>query len=617
MNVSITERVDTLYTMLDSPLKTTERLAIMIELMQILDMTTQRQDDLYLLMVQAQQLATLHHDDGVLMQTRYYLSRWHFFRGNTTETIAHASAAKSLARQLNDVVMEFRADMMIAGVYTQVGANTEALDLLMWFFKLDDNLNVKALRGTVHANISVVYIRLRQWENALHETLQALHYLPLLPPLERNKHIVNSYENLLYIYVNMSDPQRALEAAQATLEYFDSINAELTSAVLLMMGKAHQLLGDYEQARHYFDLSGRQESAVGQRGKMWEGLVEQSLGLLEVECGQPAQAEMHLHRALASFASVNAASEVVQTHNHLYRFYKQHGDLATALLHHEAYQEGTQKLFDDQADARLKIIQTLHEVDVTRVEKEAALQRNEALVRELEVREGLIADLDSYARTVAHDLKNPLGSIYTAAHFLVEYGADMPPEMLGRTLETMARSAERGLEIVDGLLEMARLRRESFQAVPVNMETVLADVTDRLHGMSEEYDARIVMPHPLPGAMGHEVWVQEVLTNLVSNAIKYGGRPPLVTVTAHAMETHIRYSVQDNGDGITEAERQRLFKAFARLDRHQVAIEGHGLGLNIVRVIVEKLGGHVWIESEGQPGRGSAFHFTLPRLPNL
>jgi signal transduction histidine kinase len=96
----------------------------------------------------------------------------------------------------------------------------------------------------------------------------------------------------------------------------------------------------------------------------------------------------------------------------------------------------------------------------------------------------------------------------------------------------------------------------------------------------------------------------------MSNAIKYGGRPPRIELGATATGDQVRFWVQDNGAGVPSEAQERLFAPFTRLSK--VRVKGHGLGLSIVRRIVEKLGGQVSIESEGLPGAGSIFAFTLP-----
>ena len=125
-----------------------------------------------------------------------------------------------------------------------------------------------------------------------------------------------------------------------------------------------------------------------------------------------------------------------------------------------------------------------------------------------------------------------------------------------------------------------------------------------------------MLPDHWPIALGYSPWIEEVWVNYISNAIKYGGRPPRVelgaTVQADGM---VRFWVRDDGSGLTPAEQAQLFVPFTRLNK--TPAKGNGLGLSIVRRIVEKLGGQVGVESEGLPGRGCVFSFTLPGVPTL
>jgi signal transduction histidine kinase len=142
---------------------------------------------------------------------------------------------------------------------------------------------------------------------------------------------------------------------------------------------------------------------------------------------------------------------------------------------------------------------------------------------------------------------------------------------------------------------MARCTREALQ---------------RLEGMIEECGAKIVKPEKWPAAMGYAPWVEEVWANYISNAVKYGGDPPIVRIGATVDPLDkVRFWVQDNGEGIAPEESAKLFSKFSRLTGVE-KIEGHGLGLSIVKRIVERLGGEVGVQSE--IGEGSTFYFTLP-----
>jgi signal transduction histidine kinase len=143
------------------------------------------------------------------------------------------------------------------------------------------------------------------------------------------------------------------------------------------------------------------------------------------------------------------------------------------------------------------------------------------------------------------------------------------------------------------------------------MFALASAAVNRLAHPIETSRAEVVMPNVWPVAQGHASWVVEVWTNYISNAIKYGGTPPVIELGADEQaDGMIRFWVRDNGPGLTEEQCACLFQEFARLDQHQ-EIEGHGLGLSIVRRIVDKLGGAVGVESD--VGEGSVFFFTLRR----
>jgi signal transduction histidine kinase len=218
-------------------------------------------------------------------------------------------------------------------------------------------------------------------------------------------------------------------------------------------------------------------------------------------------------------------------------------------------------------------------------------------------------ELDAFAHTVAHDLKGPLAPLVGYAEILMlDYEMIIDPDGLSY-LRKIARSGRKMTSIVDELLLLAGARKMDVDVEPLNMSDIVADVEQRLAYMVEEYQAEIILPEAWPTALGYGPWVEEVWANYVSNGVKYGGKPPRVELgaTMHP-DGMVRFWVHDDGLGLTPEEQARLFTPFTRLD--QVRVKGHGLGLSIVRRIVEKLGGEVGVES--QVDQGSTFYFTLP-----
>jgi PAS domain S-box-containing protein len=218
-------------------------------------------------------------------------------------------------------------------------------------------------------------------------------------------------------------------------------------------------------------------------------------------------------------------------------------------------------------------------------------------------------ELDAFAHTVAHDLQSSLGILVGYSEFLVDTLETISPQELHRYLAHIGRNARKMSNIVAELLLLSSLDRASIVPNPVDTARIVSEVLHRLHYVVEESQAEIVLPDGYPDALGYAPWVEEVWYNYVSNAIKYGGRPPRIELGGTAEgDGKVRFWVSDNGQGLSPERQAQLFAPFTQLGQPQV--KGQGLGLSIVKRIMDKLGGQVGVQS--QVGVGSTFSFTLP-----
>ncbi len=240
----------------------------------------------------------------------------------------------------------------------------------------------------------------------------------------------------------------------------------------------------------------------------------------------------------------------------------------------------------------------------------------EALIKYAAELENRNEELDAFAHTVAHDLKGALGQIVGYARVLAEDPAAFDDRESRKYLRRIARRGQKMSDVIDELLLFASVRKAgSVEMARLDTSDIVRHALERLDYLIEERQPELKTPETWPLAWGYGPWVEEVWLNYISNGIKYGGEPPVVTLGADQKcgDVWARFWVQDNGDGLTEEEQARLFTPFTRLDRRQA--KGHGLGLSIVRRIVNKLGGQVGIESA--VGEGSLFWFTLPTGPGV
>jgi PAS domain S-box-containing protein len=252
----------------------------------------------------------------------------------------------------------------------------------------------------------------------------------------------------------------------------------------------------------------------------------------------------------------------------------------------------------------------LHDISIRKKALEATIESNILLKNEIQEKERLITDLDAYARSVAHDLKNPIGGIIGLTDFIKEDIQNNNHDQAFELLDLLNDQGQKMLAIVDELLLLSRIRKEDIQPTEINMGSIVEAAINRLKKQAEARGAKIEIPEKWPKVKGHTQWIEEVWVNLISNAIKYGGNPPRIVLGAEKMANGSnRFWIQDNGNGLPAELLEKLFADFERLG--QKTIEGHGLGLSITKRIIEKLGGQVLVTSKNIPGKGCIFSFTL------
>jgi signal transduction histidine kinase len=293
-------------------------------------------------------------------------------------------------------------------------------------------------------------------------------------------------------------------------------------------------------------------------------------------------------------------------------------------MHREPYETSILQIFAARAGAELErkraleALQQAHDELEQRVEvRTAELKRaNQQLEQEIMQRRRaqteqaqLIAELDAFAHTVAHDLKNPLSIVAAQAEVLEE---DWPTsEERQNAVQAITRGAHKMDTIIRELLLLAQTRNKDVALQPLDKASIVSHALQRLDLLIAAQQTTIILPDQWPTALGHAPWVEEIWENYLSNAIKYGGKPPCVelgaTIQADGM---LCFWVQDNGAGLTQPAQADLFVPFAQ--HGQGDRGGHGLGLSIVQRVVERLGGRVGVCSEGVSGKGSQFWFTLP-----
>ena len=223
-----------------------------------------------------------------------------------------------------------------------------------------------------------------------------------------------------------------------------------------------------------------------------------------------------------------------------------------------------------------------------------------------------IEGLESYNRSVSHDLRGPLGGITGVARLAREALARGDLTAADNLLAAIGRQSESSTDLVTSLLQLARSAEGAVERQRVRTSALVLEVAELLGNTSAP---RLVhVQDELPDLQADPALVRQVFANLLANAIKFSGgaSKPRVEVGATRSPEGVVFHVRDNGIGFTQAQARELFVPFQRL--HADRFEGHGIGLTIVRRIVERHGGRLW--AEGRPGEGATFYFTLEEQPS-
>ncbi len=547
-------------------------------------------------------------DDGKGLCRALLNQAWAYYNmaDYSTSVITTLDALK-IAQTSHFRVLEYDALNILGSNHNVIGNHADALQSYTQALKIANELGDTRQTIAVLNNIGQMYGQAGNHQEAL------AHYRQVeaaLRPNSRSSFLLSIVlVNIADTYNQLGDHEKAFQYAQEGAEIARRAHHAIAESYGLMQaGLAYRKAGQASAAVDYLEraLEISRENAAS----LQEGSVLSLIAEVYLEQGQTAKALIHFQRALDLFRALNTRPEVFATHEKLAAAYERMGDYAAAYSHLKAFHAIKEMVFNDQADIRQKTLQAIYEVEKARLEAETHFHRSQSLEREIQQNEQMIAELDSYADNVAHDLRNPIGVILAYGSLIEGELEDQPDSDSRVYIEELMGAANKLNEIVGALLSLAKARKQEIMPQPVDMNAVLQEALNRIHPTAEANHAVIEVEGMLPPVMGHASWLEEAFVNYLNNAIKYGGTPPRVTIGAK-QETNgrIRFWVRDNGAGLSESALAQLFTRFERLGQQK--IEGYGLGLTIVKTIVEKLGGTVAADSPGIPGEGSTFSFTL------
>ncbi len=243
--------------------------------------------------------------------------------------------------------------------------------------------------------------------------------------------------------------------------------------------------------------------------------------------------------------------------------------------------------------------------------------RNAKLYDELKQSNAKLTELDrmksDFLSIVSHDFRSPLSSIVFAGQSLLRRNGEFQSGQLQEYLQVIVEQATRLSSLAEDTLSIASLEsgRASYVFKPVTLERVIKDAASQVH-FSRKHAFQTEFDGDLAGVRGDLVKLRQVLQNLIGNAVKYSPEGGAVKVAVKGRPEEVVISVSDEGIGIPENQKNRLFQKFSRIETEESKdIRGSGLGLWICKQVIRAHGGEIWLD--GRQGKGTTFSFNLPK----
>jgi signal transduction histidine kinase len=239
-------------------------------------------------------------------------------------------------------------------------------------------------------------------------------------------------------------------------------------------------------------------------------------------------------------------------------------------------------------------------------------QERQKLVAELEAKN---AELERFTYTVSHDLKSPLVTIRGFLGLLAEDAFSGDRERLEEDIAVINKATETMRQLLEDLLELSRIGRIANPSSRLLLQDLAQETVAVLQGplRKSKVSINVEAADDVPSVLVDQARLREVLQNLIENAVKFmdGQSEPRIDIKVWEDDGKVVCSVQDNGRGVDPRYHEKIFGLFERIDQD---VEGTGIGLTLVRRIIDFHGGELWVESQGL-GRGSTFTFNLPAHP--
>jgi signal transduction histidine kinase/DNA-binding response OmpR family regulator len=492
---------------------------------------------------------------------------------------------------LNDKRSQLNCLTEISGIYFKLGDCPSALDFILQSLKINTELGDS--EGIAHNfnEIGKLYIFLQEYTNAIEHFKKAMR---IFEGLKNKQELINSFFLLGNAYNWLDDHDKALYyllRASNSLELLT--DADVKAKVLGSLAILYTKLKEYEKALTYFNeaLSVTKEENCSPSVK---AQLKKSLGNLYIDLTQYDKAIDVLNSALDIAQSAPMEGQLVKIHQFLAIAYEKLGDSHAALNHYKRYFELDKVITSEQVNLKTKALHIRYDLDELKKQKEIA-----------ELSDKL---KEQFLANVSHEIRTPMNGVLGMAHLL---GKTSPTKEQEEYIDAIKLSANNLMVIINDILDFSKINagKIEFNENEFNFRELIRGIVQILQVKTDEKKIQLgctIDYHIKDNLVGDPIRLNQILMNLLGNAIKFTDHGKIM-LDVKLLEQKdntckIRMKVTDTGIGIPENKLMTIFESFEQADNNKRRYEGTGLGLTIVKQLVELQGGVISVKSRLNEG---------------
>lgn len=493
-------------------------------------------------------------------------------------------------KDLKDIPEQLHCLSEISGIYYRLGDCPSALEFILQSLKLNTELGDSEGIANNFNEIGRLYIFLKEYDNAIDYFKKAL---KIFEGLHLRHEMVNSYYLLGNAYNWTDDHDKALYYLLRAVNSLGQLQDVDTKAKTLgSLAILYTKLKEWEKALSHFHSAldvakeGASHTVIAQ--------IKKSLGNLYIDLTQYDKAVEVLTKAISYAEQSPLESQLAKIHQFLSVAFEKMGDHKTALEHYKKYFELDKEISSEEVNLKTKALHIRYDLEEMKKQKEIA-----------ELSDKL---KEQFLANVSHEIRTPMNGVLGMAHLLHKTNPNREQQ---EYIDAIKLSANNLMVIINDILDFSKINagKIEFSENEFNLRDLIKGIIQILGVKAEEKKIQLgctIDYNIKDNIAGDPIRLNQILTNLMSNAVKFTERGR-VTLDVKLMELKestckIRFKVTDTGIGIPENKLQTIFDSFEQAENNKRRYEGTGLGLTIVKQLVELQGGTIQVRSKLNEG---------------